>query len=33
MRTWIAENAPELSPRHKTIMRHKALAMRAVNGK
>ena len=29
IRAWIAENAPELSPRYKTIMRHKALAMRA----
>ena len=28
IRAWIAENAPELSPRYKTIMRHKALAMR-----
>jgi hypothetical protein len=29
IRAWIAENVPELSPRYKTIMRHKALAMRA----
>ena len=29
IRGWIAENAPELSPRYKTIMRYKALAMRA----
>ena len=28
IRAWIAENVPELSPRYKTIMRHKALAMR-----
>ena len=28
IRAWIAENAPELSPRYKTIMRYKALAMR-----
>ncbi len=29
IRAWIAENVPELSPRYKTIMRYKALAMRA----
>ena len=29
IRAWIVENVPELSPRYKTIMRHKALAMRA----
>ena len=28
IRAWIAENVPELSPRYKTIMRYKALAMR-----
>ena len=28
IRAWIAENVPELSCRYKTIMRHKALAMR-----
>ena len=28
IRAWIAENIPELSPRYKTIMRYKALAMR-----
>ena len=28
IREWIAENVPELSPRYKTIMRYKALAMR-----
>ena len=28
IRAWIAENAPELTPRYKTIMRYKALAMR-----
>ena len=28
IRAWIAENTPELSPRYKTIMRYKALAMR-----
>ena len=27
IRAWIAENVPELSPRYKTIMRYKALAM------
>ena len=28
IRAWIAENVPELSPRYKTVMRYKALAMR-----
>ena len=28
VREWIAENAPELFPKYKTIMRYKALAMR-----
>ena len=28
IRAWLADNVPELSPRYKTIMRYKALAMR-----
>ena len=28
IKEWLAENVPELYPRYKTIMRHKALAMR-----
>ena len=28
VRAWLAENVPELSPRYKTIMRYKALAVR-----
>ena len=28
IKAWIADNVPELSPRYKTIMRYKALAMR-----
>ena len=28
IRAWLSENVPDLSPRYKTIMRYKALAMR-----